>query len=76
MNETDRIVSVAEAELANTLRLIIEHLAGCQAPRSEPGTLTGECDQCKSLAVHRARCEEQVRLLAAEDADAEEVPLW
>lgn len=69
MTEPDRILGIAETELENTRRLIAEHVAECQAPRTEPGTLAGECDTCRSLAVHQARCEEQVRLLASEGAE-------
>lgn len=69
----ERILSAAEAELANTRRLIAEHL-GCQAPRDEPGSLSGACRECRSLAVHLARCEHQVALLASGEADTE--ALW
>ena len=33
--------------------------------------LVGWCDTCRSLAVHRGRCEDQVRLLASEEAETE-----
>ena len=66
MTEPDRILGVAEAELEHTRRLIREHIAVCTVPRLEPGSLTGECPECKSLASHLMRCEEQVRLLGTE----------
>ncbi len=67
-----RIISAAEAELANVKRRITEHLAVCNAQRSSEATaLVGWCDTCKSLANHRYRCEEQVRLLASEEAETE-----
>ena len=72
VTEPDRILTAAEAELANTRRLIAGHLAVCDARRSSEATaLVGWCDTCRSLAVHRGRCEDQVRLLASEEAETE-----
>jgi hypothetical protein len=65
------ILQIAEQERDNTLQLISDHVAKCAAPRAEPGTLTGSCLICISLAGHRDRCEEQVRMLTTEDPNME-----
>jgi hypothetical protein len=71
VTEPDRILTAAEAELANVRRLVTEHAARCTAPRDEPGSLTGACPQCRSLAVHLERCRDQVDLLASGEAETE-----
>jgi hypothetical protein len=65
--QPDPLLKIARDELANTQQLIQRHLASCQAPRTEPGSLSGACPDCRSLAAHLARCEEQARLLGSEE---------
>ena len=62
---TGPIVRIATIELERVRELIAAHVQECRAPRNGPGCLTAECRECRSLAVHRVRCEEQVRLLAS-----------
>lgn len=64
------VLAAAVAERDNTRRLITVHVATCQEPRLEPGSLAGTCDQCRSLARHLARCERQVDLLTVPDTEA------
>ena len=67
----DPLTRIAADELANTRRLITEHLKVCTAETGTPGALAGSCDTCRSLAGHLGRCERQVELLAAGDDGAE-----
>jgi hypothetical protein len=67
----ESILQIAEQERDNTRRLIAEHVAVCTAPRTEPGSLAGNCQECRSLADHLARCDRQVELLGSPDTEPE-----
>jgi hypothetical protein len=68
----ERVLTAAQADLENCKRLLAEHL-GCQAPRPDPATPSGECPKCRSLGRHLERCERQVYLLASVDLATEEL---